>query len=239
MPSCSKTGVRPAGICFLLSAFRSEALSFLRMIFASRQDAGEQLGQHLAQQGVTAGLVLGLPRGGVVVAAAVAGILRCPLGVIVVRKIGHPRHREFAVGALAEPDVVVLDHRSMEKTAVIESELRAIIDEETERLKTYQARFHPAGRPAVPDATVLIVDDGLATGATAEAAVLSAKAQGARRVVLAVPVSSSGAYARLGGVADEVVALLVDAEFEAVGAYYQNFPQTTDEEVLALLGEGG
>jgi predicted phosphoribosyltransferase len=161
------------------------------------------------------------------------------LGVIVVRKIGHPRHREFAVGALAEPDVVVLDQGSMEKTGVIEGELRAVIDEETERLKEYQARFHPAGRPLWPDATVLIVDDGLATGATAEAAVLSAKARGARRVVMAVPVSSESARARLSNVADEVIALLVDPGFEAVGAYYESFPQTTDEEVLALLRGGG
>jgi predicted phosphoribosyltransferase len=209
------------------------------MTFASRQDAGEKLGRHLAQQGVQAGLVLGLPRGGVVVAAEVAKVFRCPLDVIVVRKIGHPRHREFAVGALAEPDVVILDQLAMEKTGVIESELRAIIDEETERLKDYQARFHPAGRLRLEDTTVLIVDDGLATGATTEAAVLSAKAQRASRAVVAVPVSSESAWTRLSKVADEVIALLVDPGFEAVGAYYQSFPQTTDEEVLALLRGGG
>src|SRR5262249_57394260 len=124
-------------------------------------------------------------------------------------------HGEFAVGALAEPDVVILDRLAMEKTGVVESELQAIIDEETERLKDYQERFHPAGRPQFQDATVLIVDDGLATGATTEAAVLSAKAQRASRVVVAVPVSSVSAWGRLYKVADELVALVVDPGFEA------------------------
>jgi putative phosphoribosyl transferase len=207
------------------------------MIFASREDAGEKLGLHLTQPLLPAQLVLGLPRGGVVVAAAVARVLSLPLDVIVVRKIGHPRHREFAVGALAEPDVVLLDQEAMEKTGASESQVQPILEEEMARLQEYQARFHPTGRPRLQDQLVLIVDDGLATGATMEAAVLSARGQRARRVVVAAPVASENALARMQKVADDVQALWVDPDFEAVGAYYRSFPQTTDEEVVALLQE--
>ncbi len=205
------------------------------MIFASRLDAGERLGRHLVEREMTADLVLGLPRGGVVVGAAVAQVLRRPLDVIVVRKIGHPRHREFAVGALAEPGVVILDEEAIARLGVVESELRAVIEEETSRLQDYRARFHRSDPPLLQDRPVLIVDDGLATGATMEAAVLSAKEQRAARVVVAAPVASESAVARLRRVADAVVVPFVDPAFQAVGGYYANFTQTTDEEVLAVL----
>ena len=182
-----------------------------------------------------ADVILGLPRGGVVVAAEIARILQQQLGVLVVRKIGHPRYREFAVGALAEHDVVLLDQTAMRESHVVPAELEKIIAEETERLHDYERQFHHAGEPTLANKSVMIVDDGLATGATAEAAVRSAKKQMARRVIVAVPVASPDAMARLNAVADEVIALLVDPDFDAVGRYYYHFPQTTDEEVMALL----
>lgn len=193
------------------------------------------MGERLLEVGVRPDVVLGLPRGGVQVAAEVARILQCPLDVLVVRKIGHPRQREFAVGALAEPDIVVLDRSVPEKAQVTDSDLRAVIAEETERLRNYQTKFHQTGAILLEGKTVLIVDDGLATGATAEAAVVSARRQKARRIIVASPVASSHAVARLRPVADEVIALVEDAEFAAVGQYYGLFPQTTDEEVLALI----
>ena len=205
------------------------------MRFASREDAGRQLGQHLQKQGAELDLVLGLPRGGVVVAAEVARLLNRPLDALIVRKIGHPWHREFAVGALAEPDVVVLDEGSVGKNPVVRFQLDEVIKEETERLHEYRSRFHTAMAPVLEGKTVLLVDDGLATGATAEAAVLSAKQQKARRIVVATPVASIGAVERLTPVADDVVALVVDPDFGAVGQYYVEFEETTDEEVLALL----
>jgi predicted phosphoribosyltransferase len=205
------------------------------MIFASREDAGRKLGQYLKDQRVEAGLVLGLPRGGVVVAAAVAQILQLPLDVLIVRKIGHPIHREFAVGALAEGDVVVLDEAAAAISPILQGELEAIIEEEKERLAAYGARFHRQGSPALAGKAVLLVDDGLATGATTEAAVLSVKKQRARSVVVAAPVASLHAVERLQGLADQVKALLVDPDFEAVGRYYEVFSQTTDAEVLQVL----
>jgi predicted phosphoribosyltransferase len=205
------------------------------VMFASREDAGLKLGHCLQDQGVGADLVLGLPRGGVVVAAAVARILHLPLDVLIVRKIGHPRHREFAVGALAENGVIVLDEGVSGANAVVRAELEAIIQEEKNRLADYQARFHPRGVPALAGKAVLLVDDGLATGATIEAAVLSARKQSARTIVVAAPVASSNAVERLAPVADEVRVLCVDPDFDSVGRYYDIFAQTTDEEVLGLL----
>ena len=207
------------------------------MRFASRKDAGRQLGKHLREQGVEVDLVLGLPRGGVVVAAEVARQMQRPLDALIVRKIGHPWHREFAVGALAEPDVVVLDEASIGKNPMVRVQLDEVIKEETERLQAYRSRFHTATAPGLEGKVVLLVDDGLATGATAQAAVISAKRQKARRIVVATPVASTNAVERLVPVADNVVALLVDPDFGAVGQYYVEFDETTDAEVLVLLRE--
>jgi len=205
------------------------------MKFASRQDAGWRLGRLLCQQGVKADWVLGLPRGGVVVAAEVARALQCPLDVLIVRKIGHPWHREFAVGALAEPDVVILDEDSLLEFSAPREELDKVIAEEMGRLREYRLRFHRAEMPLLDGKTVLLVDDGLATGATAEAAVQSVKRQNAERVIITAPVASTNAIERLRRVADDVVVLLVDAGFRAVGQYYDEFFPTTDDEVIALL----
>ena len=205
------------------------------MKFASRQDAGRRLGEFLLERGVSADLVLGLPRGGVVVAAEVARELGLPLDVLVVRKIGHPLQREFAVGALAEPDVLLLDEISLSGFRVACSQLDRVIAEETARLREYRLRFRRSAAPPLKDKTVLLVDDGLATGATAEAAVLSARQQKARRIIVAAPVAATGAFEKLERAADEVVVLVVDPDFAAVGQYYEDFAQTTDDEVVALL----
>ena len=180
-------------------------------------------------------LVLGLPRGGVIVAAGVAKALHLPLDVLIVRKIGHPRYREFAVGALAEGGVVLLDEEIIARHPLPRAELDDVIAEEKQRLERYRATFHRPGLGNPADKSVLLVDDGLATGATTEAAVWSARQQHARRVTVAAPVASTNAVERLQGVADEVIALLVDPDFDAVGRYYEVFAQTTDEEVLQSL----
>ena len=205
------------------------------MTFLSREDAGRKLGQHLLDARVQADLVLGLPRGGVIVGAEVARVLGLPLDVIVVRKIGHPRHREFAVGALAEGGVVVLDQKAIEGTRVVDREMEEVIAEEKERLQDYRLKFGGTTSPVLEGKRVILVDDGLATGATAEAAVLSAKQRGANEAIVAVTVASDSACERLNRVADQVIALLVDPAFDAVGRYYEHFSQTTDEEVIEVL----
>jgi putative phosphoribosyl transferase len=204
-------------------------------MFLSREDAGRKLGRWLCDRGVEAEIVLGLPRGGVVVAAEVAHALSRPLGVLIVRKIGHPLYREFALGALAEGGVVVLDPNVTESDQLVRADLDHVIDEEQERLRAYQSRFQHAGTAELSSKAVLLVDDGLATGATTEAAVRSAVKQGARKVIVSAPVGSSHAVERLQRVADQVEVMWVDPEFDAVGRYYDSFPQTTDDEVLALL----
>ena len=205
------------------------------VLFASRQDAGRQLGEYLRKSGISADGILGLPRGGVVVAAAVAHALQRPLDVLIVRKIGHPWQREFAVGALAEPDVVIFDESFKWKNPLARAELEGVIAEEKERLQEYRSQFHASAMPVLEGKMILLVDDGLATGATAEAAVLSAKQQRAKRVIIAAPVASTHAVERLRRVADDMVVLVEDAGFEAVGRYYDEFSQTTDDEVMVLL----
>ncbi|HVV71417.1 MAG TPA: phosphoribosyltransferase family protein [Verrucomicrobiae bacterium] len=205
------------------------------VVFESREDAGRRLAEFLKRQGARGELVLGLPRGGVVVAAEVAHTLALPLDVLVVRKIGHPLHREFAVGAMAEGGVVVLDEAVIGANPVARAELQDVIKEEQARLNEYQSRFHQ-GEPAdLRGKAVLLVDDGLATGATTEAAVLSVRKRGASHVLVAAPVASTHAVARLRRVADDVLVMWADPDFDAVGRYYDRFLQTTDAEVLGLL----
>lgn len=195
------------------------------------------LGEFLKDEGVRADLVLGLPRGGVLVAAEVARELACPLDVLLVRKIGHPFHREFAVGAIAEPDIVILDEQSIGWNPMVRHELQAIIAEEKARLTEYAAKFRRGPPPELTEKEILLVDDGLATGATTAAAVSAARKRGARRVIVAAPVASTSACERLERLADEVKVLWVDPYFQAVGQYYDVFDQTTDGEVLAALRE--
>ncbi|MCS7338042.1 MAG: phosphoribosyltransferase family protein [Verrucomicrobiae bacterium] len=205
------------------------------MTFLSRKDAGIRLGESLRAQGVVAELVLGMPRGGVVVAGEVARILRLPLDIIVVRKIGHPWNREFAVGALAEGGVVVIDEQSLGPDKALRRELDLIVSEEKKRLHDYRRLFRRARPVERAGKAVLLVDDGLATGATAEAAVKALLAQQVRHVTVAVPVASTSAVARLRNAGADVVTLVTDPEFVAVGQYYLDFTQTGDEEVLSIL----
>jgi putative phosphoribosyl transferase len=205
------------------------------MVFASREDAGDKLGRWLLERHLQADLVLGIPRGGVVVAAKVAEQLRLPLDILAVRKIGHPWQREFAVGALAEAGVVVLDEPRAGAPPFSRDELSVVITEESGRLRTYEHLFHPGGSPSLAGARVMLVDDGLATGATTEAAVLAARAHGARQVIVAVPIASCRGVERLRRSADRVVAMGVDPEFAAVGHYYGIFTQTTDAQVREIL----
>jgi predicted phosphoribosyltransferase len=191
----------------------------------------------LLERDLKVDVVLGLPRGGVVVAAEVARFLKSPLDVLVVRKIGHPLHREFAIGALAEYGVVILDERMIGPDELLRTQVDAIVEEEEERLRRYRLKFRGRLKFNLADACVLVVDDGLATGATTEAAVLSVRRQGGAEVFVAAPVASLEAVERLKRVADDVMVLLTDPGFDAVGRYYDSFPQTTDEEVLALLKE--
>lgn len=207
------------------------------MMFASRKEAGERLGEYLHETGIVADLVLGLPRGGVVVAAGVAHELKLPLDVMVVRKIGHPLQPEFAVGALAEPDSVFLNEESLAEFSVPRAVLDKIIETEKASLLDYRLRFHLHHIPTLEGKAVILVDDGLATGATAEAAAMSARKQHAKRIIVAAPVASTNAVERLREVADDIKILSEEYDFQAVGQFYDEFAQTRDKEVISLLRE--
>jgi putative phosphoribosyl transferase len=205
--------------------------------YRDREAAGEALADRLSDYAGRPGvLVLGLVRGGVPVAARVARSLRVPLDVLVVRKLGVPWSPEVGFGALGPGGVRVLNE---DVAGRLESEdVDRVTSEEGEELARREARYR-AGRPPLNLAghTAILVDDGLATGATAAVAVEVAHRMGADRTVLAAPVGSTEAVAWLRRVADEVVCPLVPPDFGAVSRFYEDFPQTSDDEVTALLAE--
>ena len=206
------------------------------MPFQDREDAGRQLGRRLAPLAGRDVVVLGLPRGGVPVAAEVARALGAPLDVVLVRKLGLPRRPELAMGAVGEDGVVVLNEDVLQAGRVDEATLadaerreRAELERRARQLRGNRTRRPLEGRTAV------VVDDGIATGATARAACAVVRAHGAARVVLAVPVGSPRALGDLAPTVDEVVCLESPQRFAAVGQAYEDFRPTGDDEVLALL----
>jgi putative phosphoribosyl transferase len=205
--------------------------------FVDRVDAGRGLALRLEHLRGPDVIVLGLPRGGVPVASEVARGLGAPLDVIVVRKLGVPGHPELAMGAIGEGGCEVLDPVTVAREAVTESELRAVERRERDELEARVLRLR-GGRGALDLAgrTVVIVDDGIATGATARVACLVARLQGAICVVVAVPVAPPSAVDVLSD-ADDVVVLETPDPFWSVGRWYRDFRQVPDEEVSALLTE--
>lgn len=208
------------------------------LVFRDRTDAGERLGAALGAVRSADPVVLGLPRGGVPVAARVAAALGAPLDVIVVRKLGAPMQPELAVGAIGEDGVRVVNDDVMRLTGTTAAELRRTEEHERQVLERRVAGVRAARpRESLDGRTALIVDDGIATGATMRTAVQVARAHGARRVVVAAPVAPPEVVDMLGRVADEVVVLDEPANFEAVGKWYRRFDVVTDEQVVELLLE--
>jgi putative phosphoribosyl transferase len=206
------------------------------MTFDNRRDAGERLAPMLARRRLRDPIVLGLPRGGVPVAAIVADALGAPLDVIIVHKLGAPSRPEYAIGALGEDGVRVIDETAMRSVGVDVDELASIERAERQELERRAALFRAGrSRRELTGRTAIIVDDGVATGATAAAACRVARALGAIVVVLAVPVAPGDWTRILAGEADELIAVETHSPFYAVGFWYTDFRQTTDEEVVALL----
>jgi putative phosphoribosyl transferase len=208
------------------------------MLFVDRTDAGRHLARRLRHLRGADVVVLGLPRGGVPVAFEVAENLHAPLDVIVVRKLGVPFQPEYGFGAIGEDGVRIVDDHVVRQTgltgpqiAEVEARERVALDRRVSQLRGDNPPVPLAGR------TVIVVDDGIATGSTARAACLVARARGARRVILAVPVGSVEGAAALRRDADEVVCLHTPARFFAIGEWYDDFSQVTDEEVTILLGK--
>lgn len=201
--------------------------------FHDRLDAGRRLAAQLGHLRGRDLVVLGLPRGGVPVAAQVAAALSAPLDIIVVRKLGHPHHPEYAVGAVGEEGARVLTSGSKALTSHDLLQVAARESAELDR-RVRLLRGHRAAEP-LRGRTAVIVDDGIATGATAAAACQVARHRGAASVVLAAPVGAQDAVADLRRLADEVVVVLAPSDFTAVGAWYEDFSPTSDSEVAEIL----
>ncbi len=208
------------------------------MRFDDRRHAGALLGARIASLHPNDPVVFALPRGGVPVAHEVALALDCPLDVLVVRKLGVPFHRELAMGAVAEGGVVIRNDDVVDLARVDEEIFQSVIAEETKDLESRLSAYREVLDPVDPGGkTAIVVDDGLATGSTALAAVQVLIRKGAGAVWLAVPLAPTGSLGDLEDLADRIVVLHRPRNFGAVGAWYRDFTQTTDEEVRELLVE--
>ncbi len=205
--------------------------------FRDRHDAGRRLAAELGEYaGRGDVIVLALPRGGIPVGYEVATSIGAPLDVFVVRKLGVPWHEELAMGAIASGGVQVLDHDLIRSARVSESDLRRVIAAEERELERREIRYRGARDfPDVSGKTVILVDDGLATGSTMRAAVMALRLRKPAKIIVAVPVAASETCAAFHDIADGTVCATTPEPFHAVGLWYEDFSQTTDEEVHELL----
>jgi putative phosphoribosyl transferase len=209
----------------------------MRDIFRNRIDAGRVLARKLTRYANQANaIVLGLPRGGVSVAFEVAKALCLPLDVFVVRKLGTPGRPEWAMGAIATGGVRVLNHEVVEGLRIPMDTIDAVTAEETRELQRRELAYRCSySTPKVHGKTVILVDDGIATGSTVRAAICALKNQHLARLVVAVPIAACSAYRQLRPHVDELVAIITPELFVGVGEWYEDFRQTSDSEVTSLL----
>ena len=206
------------------------------MVFESREEAGTLLADKLKKYGKNC-VVLAIPRGGVVVGAQIAHARSCPLEVIIIRKLGAPSNPELAIGATTSKGGVVLDQELIKKLEVTKGYIRSELSRQQKEARRRE-KVYLKGEPInITDKTVILVDDGIATGATIEAAIQAVREERPARVILAVPVAPPHTVERLKNEVDELVVLSTPEHFWAIGEFYSSFPQISDEEVVSILRE--
>lgn len=206
------------------------------MLFEDRHDAGKRLAERLQQHRGSDAIVLGLPRGGVVVAYEVARALDLPLDVVIVRKIGAPGNPEYAIGAIAENGELSLNEEEIEAYGIPRSYVEREVARQQQEIAERKQRYRDGrGLPQLRDRPAIVVDDGVATGFTTATALKAVRKERPRRMVLAVPVAPRETLQWLGSLADEVVCLATPEPFLAVGRFYVDFSQVSDDEVRQLL----
>lgn len=205
-------------------------------MFHNRTDAGERLGARLMEGNIDADIVLGIPRGALPVARLVADALEVPLDIVVASKLGAPGNPELAIGAVASDATLWLNDELVDQLCVSEDYIEGEREVEAETAHQKAEQYRENGRlPEVAGKRVVVVDDGVATGATAMACLRQLQEADAAYIILAVPVGSPTSLAQLKDEADEVIALETPSNFRAVGQYYQEFGQVSDEEAMAYL----
>lgn len=206
------------------------------MLYRDRQDAGRALAERLKEYAAEKPVIIALPRGGVVLGFEVAKALNAPLDIIVARKIGAPFNPEFGIGAIAPGGVSILHDEVIRRLNISKQEVEQIIEKETvemnRRINLYRKNLPDLD---LNNKTVIVVDDGIATGVSTMAAIASIKLMKPKKIILAVPVCPSDSVRKFEQQVDEFICLNARADFYAVGQYYDNFDQTTDEEVIDLL----
>lgn len=209
----------------------------MEMKYQNRHEAGKILAKHLKKYSEKKDvIILALPRGGVPVGYEVAKALSVPLDVFIVRKLGVPFQEELAMGAIASHDALVLNDEIIQTLNISQSDIHKVMQSEKKELKRRE-NLYRGNRPALAlqDKTVILIDDGIATGATMRAAILAIRTQNPQKIVMAVPVAAASTCEEMSPLVDELICPLMPTAFYAVGAWYENFSQTTDEEVSELL----
>ena len=206
------------------------------MIFKDRREAGKLLAKKLTEFRSKKAIVLGIPRGGVVVAFEISKRLNIPLNIIMVRKISHPLHPEFGLGAIAEGNVQIFDKKTMESIGIGEKDLKDVLKKEKKelgrRIKVYR-KLKPY--PKLKEMNVILVDDGLATGVTAKAAIASVRKEDPSKIIFATPVASEDISREIESLADNFLCLDRVAELSAISLWYEEFYPVEDKEVIKLL----
>jgi predicted phosphoribosyltransferase len=205
--------------------------------FADRRDAGRQLAAQLLSLAGEHPVVVGLPRGGIPVASEIAAALQAPLEILAVRKLGAPHNPEYGIGAIVEDGTRIFDPEALAALAIDGGVLESIVARASEELRRRVTAYR-GGRPPMPlrNRTVVVVDDGVATGVTDTAAIRAIRRQRPRRLILAVPVCAPDSLARLRKEVDEMFCLIAPPQLSGVGQWYRDFSQIHDQEVIAALG---